>query len=82
VSQSLARTTSRLLVKKSPAVAESVLALSPMPQGATAADVAQRVSLGDEKYVTSRAAYDLRKNIDDLFTMALVKRLTIYPFNR
>ena len=45
------------------AVAESVLALSPMPRGFSASDVAQRVraSLADEKYVTSRAAYDLRK---------------------
>lgn len=45
------------------AVAESVLALYPMPRGFNASDVAERVraSLGDEQYVTSRAAYDLRK---------------------
>jgi hypothetical protein len=45
------------------AVAESVLALSSMAQGFSASDVAERVRaiLGDEEYVTSRAAYDLRK---------------------
>jgi hypothetical protein len=45
------------------AVAESVLALSPMARGFSASDVAAQVRarFGDEKYVTSRAAYDLRK---------------------
>jgi hypothetical protein len=45
------------------AVIESVLALSVLPRGFRASDVAQRVrvSLGDPGYQTSRAAYDLRK---------------------
>jgi DNA-binding transcriptional ArsR family regulator len=45
------------------AVVESVLALGPMPRGFSASDVAERVraNLSDEKYTTSRAAYDLRK---------------------
>lgn len=45
------------------AVAESVLALSPLPHGFSASDVAERVraSLADDTYTTSRAAYDLRK---------------------
>jgi hypothetical protein len=45
------------------AVAESVLAMSAKPRGFRASDVAERVrvSLADDTYGTSRAAYDLRK---------------------
>jgi hypothetical protein len=45
------------------AVAESVLALSPLPHGFSASDVAERVRaiLATDTYTTSRAAYDLRK---------------------
>lgn len=45
------------------AVVESVLALSLLPQGFSASDIAHRVRavLGHTRYTTSQAAYDLRK---------------------
>lgn len=45
------------------AVMQALLALSPSPHGFTASELAAKVGefLGDPRYTTSRAAYDLRK---------------------